>query len=157
MKHLRFVILIGTLLLIVSACSSEKQDLKANNTKLEVLEASIMLPEQLIGDKSDLYVQLTQGSQPLADAEVLIKIWKKDEDNKKTEMETIHTGDGLYSVQMSVPEDGIYIVQAKVSANDMDIMPKKQWIVGAISEEEHHELQLERDGSKQELDHGHHH
>lgn len=84
-------------------------------------------------------VKVTQGEENVADAdEVLIEIWKKEHQDESINYEAENKGDGLYSLSHTFPEDGIYYVIAHVTARDMHVMPRKEFVIGEVNEETEH-------------------
>ncbi|MCC5800801.1 FixH family protein [Rossellomorea vietnamensis] len=155
MKRIGMMIAIGVLMILVTACSAGEQKEKSKDQ--EVLEASIELPEQVEDHKVQFETVVTVGKKPVTDAEVTLNVWKKSGDGEKKVIKAIHQDDGRYVAETDMHEEGIYVVQAMVNADNKEIMPKKQWIYGAISEEEHHQLMQEHDQSGHSESGGHQH
>ncbi|WP_156509930.1 hypothetical protein [Rossellomorea aquimaris] len=61
-------------------------------------------------------------------------------------------GNGIYTIKKTFKEEGIYYVQTHVTARDMHVMPKKQFVVGEVSAEE-----MKADESEGEDHHSEHH
>ncbi|MEN0641958.1 FixH family protein [Alkalicoccobacillus gibsonii] len=135
MKRKRLVILfISTFLL--SACNTSEPDLESIIP--DIIEVQIDLPESSPpNEKLKIPVNVTQGDEPVDDArDVVIEIWKdQDRENGFLE-EAKHRSDGLYQIDYTFEEDGIYLVQAHVTARDMHSMPTKPIFVGDVSEDE---------------------
>ncbi|MBM0066475.1 FixH family protein [Alkalicoccobacillus gibsonii] len=135
MKRKRLVILfISTFLL--SACNTSEPDLESIIP--DIIEVQIDLPESSPpNEKLKIPVNVTQGDEPVDDArDVVIEIWKdQDRENGFLE-EAKHQSDGLYQIDYTFEEDGIYLVQAHVTARDMHSMPTKPIFVGDVSEDE---------------------
>src|SRR6476660_2479102 len=135
MKRKRLGILfISTFLL--SACNTNEPDLESIIP--DIIEVQIDLPESSPpNEKLKIPVNVTQGDEPVDDArDVVIEIWK-DQDRENVFLEEAkHRSDGLYQIDYTFEEDGIYLVQAHVTARDMHSMPTKPIFIGDVSEDE---------------------
>ncbi|WP_054704483.1 FixH family protein [Bacillus sp. JCM 19041] len=133
---LAFVLLVG--------CSEEDG---GNELSLEVIEVDIDVEvEQRLGESFDLQTWVTQGDDKVEDAhEVLFELWKDGDRDNAEFHEAIHEKDGLYRAPVEVSEDGIYLLQAHVTARDMHVMPTQEIIVGTVSEEKRKAFYDDRD------------
>jgi hypothetical protein len=116
-------------LLLVAACSSSTSE---NNEIPQVVQVEIKtVPDTFhSGQVVQIEAHVTQGSEKVKDAqEVKFEIWKKDQDKHENTIET-HSQNGVYRIEKTFPEDGIYYVIAHVTARDMHVMPKKELVVG---------------------------
>jgi len=149
-----FQLLIFILVLILAtACSSNTEEKSEGNNGSEtvsaeeepqVVEANIILPDTIFPkEEVTLKVEVTQGKEVVEDAnEVMFEIWQ--DDKEKSEMvEAKHEGNGIYSITKLFEQDGMYYVQTHVTARDMHVMPKKQLIVGQVSDEEMKQMEEE--------------
>ncbi|WP_209121209.1 FixH family protein [Alkalihalobacillus sp. BA299] len=149
-------VLIATLLLL-SACTGSQ----TNDEVPKIVDVEIMIPGKIsLNKESELSVKLTQGSDIVDDAdEVQFEIWKANSKEDSEMIEAKHEKGGIYSIQKTFKEDGLYYVQTHVTARSLHVMPKKQFIVGTATEEELKEL--EKNSNKQDApsDQGgsHHH
>lgn len=146
--------LIATLLSVffVTACTATE------DTTNNVLKADIHLPDQLLTNSPSTFtVHVTDGEMAVDDAEkVIFNIWKAGSED---ETETIHAEEdetGAYQVTTNFQEDGLYYVQTQISANNLRAMPKKQFIVGKLSENDINALTKQADQSNEEKNHQHH-
>ncbi|WP_082193856.1 FixH family protein [Bacillus sp. 37MA] len=81
-------------------------------------------------------VRLTQDQENVEDAEdVQFEIWKANSQEESELIEAKYEKEGIYSVKKTFQEDRIYYVQTHVTARGMHVMPKKQFVVGNVSEE----------------------
>ncbi len=119
------------LLLVTAACSAGKDGANPNGKAPEMVNANIMLPETIaVNREATLKVQVTQGQDYVDDAaDVQFEIWKEDGKENSEMIEAKHEGKGIYSVTKTFHEEGIYYVQTHVTARDMHVMPKKQFVV----------------------------
>jgi len=145
MRKLGFLLLISTIFVVLSACGSEEnnnashnddQQNSEENQELQAIEVKIKtVPETLKPEEiTTIQAKVTQGSENVNDAqEVEFELWKKgSEDHEKVMAEK--QGKGLYSIQHTFDEKGIYYVIAHVTARDMHNMPQKKLNVGNVSE-----------------------
>lgn len=133
---LAFILLVG--------CSQEDD---GNEVSLEMIDVTIDVEdEQQVGELFDLQTWVAQGDDKVEDAhEVLFELWKNGDRDNGEFHEAIHEKDGLYSAPVKVSEDGIYLLQAHVTARDMHVMPTQEIIVGAVSEEEREDFYEDRE------------
>lgn len=138
-------------LLLASGCTANTE------SSPERLEADILLPGEIsLNQENVLKVQVTQGKEKVEDAEdIQFEIWKSNNKEDSELIDAQHESGGTYRVKKAFKEEGIYYVQTHVSARGLHVMPKKQLIVGNVSEEELDSLNKE--SQDQEQGHGHHH
>lgn len=139
--------LIGVILLLamLSACGNQAPaEQSANDGNMEEMllqpvEVEILSSGEEFnpGEEGTLKVKVTQGSQPVTDAdEVLLEIWQGDNQQDSVHYEAAHAGEGIYTLAHTFPEEGIYYVIAHVTARDMHVMPKKQFVIGEVDQSE---------------------
>ncbi|PLR67553.1 FixH family protein [Bacillus sp. UMB0893] len=122
---------------ILTACAANT-DQAAENETPKVVEVDIQLPDSLTLNQENIFrAEVTQGNEAVEDAdEVVFEIWKADEKEKVEKIEAVHEKNGIYSAAKSFIEDGVYFIQTHVTARDMHVMPKQQFVIGEVSEEE---------------------
>ncbi len=163
MRKLGLLVILSALFVILSACGSDQsnnaegddeQQLQAIEVKIKTVPETLK-PEQI----TTLQAKVTQGSENVDDAEeVEFEVWKKgSEDHKKVMAE--QQGKGLYSIQHTFDEKGIYYAIAHVTARGMHNMPQKKLNVGNVSEEDEKAKDEEKknhsqDEGNSEHDHG---
>jgi len=124
--------------LIIIGCSSDKEN-QANQIEVpEVITVNINVPEQVdIHEEVRLSTSVYQGEEAVDDArEVIFEVWKNEERENGTLVEGEWTEDGLYEIDYTFEDDGIYILQTHVTARDMHVMPKKMIIAGEVPNED---------------------
>ncbi len=129
----RFLFFITILLVILAGCSTNKEDSKNHtDTVPEMIEVALTTPETIAkNEEVTIEAHVTQGDENVEDAsEVKFEIWKSGEDEHDM-LEGEHQGDGVYAVHQTFTEDGTYYVVSHVTARDMHIMPKKEFVVGS--------------------------
>lgn len=104
----------------------------------EIVKADIKLPETLASNQEIIFkVKLTQGNDSVEDAdEVTFEIWKANEKEKAVLIEASHDKNGIYKARSSLEAEGVYFIQTHVTARDMHVMPKQQFAVGNVTEDE---------------------
>lgn len=134
MKHHRTLILqkpIGILFaltLLLAACSQSEEDNVQSNEIPKVVEVTINInPEKAkINKEVEIQAMVTQGNEAVTDADdVKFEIWKEGEE-KHEKIEATHKGDGIYAINKTFSENGIYHIIAHTNARGMHTMPKIQ-------------------------------
>jgi hypothetical protein len=131
MVNKTFLVILTAITVLLGACSSNDQKEEENST-LQIVEVDIKTtPEKLEKDrKVSIQAHVSQGNENVDDADdVQFEIWKSDNENHEM-MDGIHQGDGVYSVDTTFMEDGIYYVIAHVNARNLHTMPRVELEVG---------------------------
>ncbi len=146
------------IMLFISACTGNT-DSADDTTTPKAVEVEILLPEEIsLNEESILKVRLMQDQENVEDAEdVQFEIWKANSQEKSELIEAKYEKEGIYSVKKTFQEDGVYYVQTHVTARGMHVMPKKQFVVGNVSEEELNALKEEPQTQGGSQGHSHHH
>lgn len=120
------------LILCLTGCAANEKETP------EIVEADIQLPETLTSNQEITFkVKLTQGNDSVEDADdVMFEIWKANEKEKAVLIEAPHDKNGIYKARSSFKADGVYFIQTHVTARDMHVMPKQQFVVGNVTEDE---------------------
>lgn len=134
LKYVKYLMLFGVLALL-GACTASGS---GTDEVPEMVEADILVPSEMDeGEKYQLQVQVTQGGEAVEDAnEVLFELWNDSEGGDSSRIEAVHVGDGLYEIEQSFEAAGIYSLQTHVTARSMHVMPKLQFQVGDVTEEQ---------------------
>ncbi|WP_418039355.1 FixH family protein [Paenibacillus xylanilyticus] len=145
-----FMPLIIILLLTTVGCSNDEQSQSTDT--LEMIKVQLMVPDKVsIQDDVALQIKLTQGGQPVDDADhVQFQVWnEKDEpaapavDQGMMNPEDLEaqgaitaqsTGDGIYEANYAFEETGVYVVQVHVTAGAMHSMPRTKVTVESASD-----------------------
>ncbi|MBB5174643.1 FixH family protein [Texcoconibacillus texcoconensis] len=128
---------LAALALTVSACGAEE-----NNSQAEMeqrpLDVEVLLPEDVDPEQEEtIATHVTQEDEDVEDAnEVEFEIWVDGEKSGSDFIEAEHTGDGVYEITYTFPEDGLYHVQPHVTARGMHSMPVAELEVGDVVERE---------------------
>jgi len=161
MRKLGALLFISTLVVVLSACGTENNngdsDQSAEGQELQAIEVNIKtLPETLNPEEvSTIQAKVTQGSENVNDAEeVEFELWKKGSE-EHLEIEAEKQGKGLYSIQHTFDEKGIYYVIAHVTARDMHTMPQKKLNVGNVSESDKKKEEQQKQDEGTEEGHNH--
>ena len=123
-------------LLAISGCAV-REDVAELYKKEKPLEADIVLPETATAGEETIEVILVQEEEPVDEADfVHIEIWKQDGTASFGMEEMEPKGDGVYTYTQSFSADGLYYVQLHAGHDGQVIIPKKQMIVGELTEED---------------------
>ncbi|KIL46746.1 FixH family protein [Jeotgalibacillus soli] len=124
-------------LLLIAGCGNGEEE-EQNTAVPEIVDAKIIIPEMVeSNEETPLQVRLTQGGEPVNDAnEVVFELWNDVNGGESDMIPAVRKGDGVYQINMMFEEDGVYSLQTHVTARDMHVMPKKQFTVGEVTEEQ---------------------
>ncbi|AZK48121.1 FixH family protein [Paenibacillus lentus] len=131
-------VLLVLMIAILAGCSSSNSQTGLLNEVPEIIEVQIQSdPEELkLGESVTIQAKVTQGGEEVTDAKsVIFEVWYSGDEEHKM-LEGTHVGNGVYGIERTFDKDGVYNVIAHVTARDMHNMPRKQFIVGTVSEEE---------------------
>lgn len=128
MKRIAAGILLVSSVFVLFACSKGESEAEGSL----MVHAEISVPETIsLNTEETLSVTVTQGDKAVEDAsEVQFEIWSADSKEDSEMIRAEHTGDGIYVVQKSFSKEGSYFVQTHVTARDLHVMPKKEFVVG---------------------------
>ncbi|WP_010529768.1 FixH family protein [Lentibacillus jeotgali] len=135
-KRVWIVLIVGAMLLFISACGSSNNEGTAGensgNEEPAVLEVEFDLPETAnAGETIEPKATVTYGDELVSDAdEVTFEYWKKGNEDNSTKVEADNNGDGTYTAEISFDNDGVYELYAHTTARGMHTMPKKSITVG---------------------------
>ena len=134
MKYIKYLVPFA-LLLFLAACTAGES---GTGEVPEVVEADVQLPVKMNpGEDYQLQVEVTQGGEPVEDAdEVLFEMWNDSEGGGSSRVEAKHIGEGIYQVDENFEITGVYSVQTHITARGMHVMPKRQFQVGDVTEEQ---------------------
>lgn len=138
MKRTIILSLITIVGLLLSACTSPDPNAKNHYYSREPLAVDIQIPKQFPTETSTkLQAKFTRGNQEISNPDfVHFIIWKHDGSMNTGMVEAINEGDGIYSFQTKIPDDGLYYVQVHASYNGEQLLPTKQFIVGNLTDTE---------------------
>jgi hypothetical protein len=131
----KIVVSLILLLIVMVACSKEKETTDQTDKVPEMIEVNIQTPETInINEEVTIQTIVTQGIDKVDDAnEVKFEFWKVGQEEHKTVVAQ-NDGDGVYSMSHSFTENGQYVVISHVTARSMHSMPRKEFIVGSLEE-----------------------
>ncbi|MCR8845328.1 FixH family protein [Paenibacillus sp. SC116] len=146
-KKITVGIMLALVLVNVSACTANTETQKKQHVSSQ-LNAEIITPESIaLKQETVLQVSLTNQNEPVTKADLVhFEIWDAKNGRGKEGSQMLpaeHDKDGLYTVKATFEQKGVYYVQTHISVGEQHVMPKKQLIVGDISEEELKALQDE--------------
>ncbi|GIN87167.1 hypothetical protein J6TS2_35530 [Heyndrickxia sporothermodurans] len=161
MKKISLSIIMLISLFFITACTSNSNQTNDKKEAPKMVEVHIQVPEKITPhQESVLKVHVTQGKENVDDAEEIeFEIWKANDRDNSELIKAKHEKDGVYSVKKTFSNNGVFYLQTHVTARDMHVMPKKQLIVGHVSDEELKAAKEETENHKGSSDkgNGHHH
>lgn len=139
MKHPRFFTLYKSLFtlifmsLLMSGCSNETHNVKVSSqgsTEEVVVEIKTDPKEITINHQIEIQALVTQGNEPVTDADdVEFELWK-DGEKKHEKIQAVHQGEGKYTINKSFSIEGVYYIIAHTNARGMHTMPEIRISVG---------------------------
>ncbi|OZB99035.1 hypothetical protein CJP46_07940 [Paenibacillus sp. XY044] len=133
------VVIVTIGLFIMSACSDIAYDKESGQGLFQdIINVNIKTsPDKIVLNQPvTINANVSQGVDAVNDAkEVEFEVWKWGDKNHET-LKGKHQGEGVYSIEKEFPSEGIYYVIAHVSARGMHNMPRRQLVVGNVSEKE---------------------
>lgn len=155
MKKGLFVFSLVALFMIASCAIGQNQSDPNGPGSVDTLEAELHAPsETALVESVTIEVMVTYGAEPVTDANrVTVEIWKNGERDEGRSLPAVETDPGVYALETSFREDGIYHIQASVEAGSEEIEPVVvRMIAGDVSETEleaaEQEFQQEEDQEK---------
>lgn len=137
MKNKFLLSICALVLVVLAACGTndekaDEKDAVDANEEPQTLDVALEVPETADPNADvKLSATVTQGDEKVKDANIVeFEIWT---DGKKEESETVkstNNNDGTYTAEKKFEHDGIYTVQAHVTARDLHTMPKKTITIG---------------------------
>lgn len=156
MKRILTALFLLACVLSITACAADSGDNTAEGSLM--VNADIRLPAEISKNKEEtLSVAITQGDEAVDDAsDVQFEIWKAESKEDSEMIKAVHKGKGIYEIKKTFSEDGAYFVQTHVTARDLHVMPKKEFTVGKVSEEESGKADEHEKTENAGDDHSHH-
>ncbi|WP_170289346.1 FixH family protein [Metabacillus lacus] len=141
-------------MLLLTGCTASQQQ----EDTLTAIEVVIALPDSINTDeKTKISAAVTQGNEKVEDAnEVEFEIWAAGSKEDSYLVEGNHEGNGIYSGDAFFSAEGVYYIQAHVTARNMHSMPKVKAAVGTIDPEEWERAGEEEQQQKTEEASSHH-
>ncbi|MGA9288367.1 MAG: FixH family protein [Anaerobacillus sp.] len=141
MKKIGSWISILSVAMVLAACGQDNANESegastAEETQVETLDVALDTPEKAeAGETLTFTATVTQDDEKVDDAdEVMFEVWKEGAKDDSEMIEASNDGDGVYSAEKTIDENGKYFVQSHVTARDLHTMPKNEVMIG--SEEE---------------------
>lgn len=151
------LLLILLLSILLTACSAVDKEAVSLYKHENALEIDVVLPESVSINKPQLFkVYLSQGGNMVDAADyVHFTFWNNDNSNQPETIVATNDGNGVYSVEKTIGQQGLYYVKVHASANGSSVMPTKQFIAGELSKEQLDSLQ--KGSQDKEQNHDQHH
>ncbi|PQP84767.1 hypothetical protein C0Q44_09640 [Paenibacillus sp. PCH8] len=128
------------LIFLTVGCSYEEQS--QSGEMPEMIKVQLMIPDKAsIKENVSLRIKLTQGDQPVNDADdVQFQVWNEQDEPEAPSLEqgmmsaeeleargattAKSVGDGMYEVVYTFQKPGVYVIQAHVTSGAMHTMPR---------------------------------
>ncbi|WP_421382911.1 FixH family protein [Bacillus salacetis] len=142
-NSLWMTITLGSALFLAACGTQNEQDSAETEEMMQPVEVELTTEpgkdELKDGEAFTIQAKVTQGEENVDDAkEVEFEFWKEGEESDDHEMiEGESQGEGIYSIEKTVEEAGIYYVISHVTARDMHTMPKLELTIGDVEKTEH--------------------
>lgn len=129
MKKVMLLLLIVTML---AACGQTDDTSSSTDNVVEPIRAQLKVPQQADSGKTvTLKVTVTQGGKAITNAdEVKFEIWREGSKKNSDMINAKHTKNGMYMIEKTFNQKGIYYVQSHVTAKHMHTMPKTKINIG---------------------------
>lgn len=135
MKNIYWPLLAVLMLTLLSACSvrSDAADLYKQEAPLHI---GVDIPEKITaGETVKIQSELTQNGEPVSEANfVHFEVRKQDGSIPYPMKEAQAAGGGVYEMQASFRNDGLYFLEVHAGSGDAISNPHYQFIVGELSE-----------------------
>ncbi|MFS1512842.1 FixH family protein [Chengkuizengella sp. SCS-71B] len=133
LKSFIFIIMI---IAFVTGCAEKPEETSSEMPPPKLFDVDIHIsPEEIQkGQPVNIEAIVTLDSEKIEDASEVKFEFKKDRNEQSTFSYGTHQGDGVYAVEETFEEDGVYTVTAHVTARNMHNMPKSQFTVGEVDE-----------------------
>ena len=97
------------------------------------LTVNLHLPAKLeTGAQSVFTVEVLKGGKPLENADKAeFIIWPEGKKEASVTVKANEASPGVYTVSHTITEEGLYVVQSRISAANEQVMPAKRFAVGA--------------------------
>lgn len=127
-----FLFMLALTIVILTACSENKDEEAENLDELKALEVEFEVPETAeVGETILLKAIVTYGDEKVEDAdEVKFEYWEGENEDDSTTIESTNNGDGTYTAEITFERGGVFSIYAHTTARDMHTMPKKSITVG---------------------------
>ncbi|MDP5275579.1 FixH family protein [Chengkuizengella axinellae] len=144
-KSLVFIMIIA----LAAGCTATQEETSSELPPPKLFDVSIQISPIDIqkGEPVTIEAIVTLDSEKIEDASEVKFEFKNESREESTFAYGSHQGEGVYSVEETFNEDGVYSVTAHVTARNMHNMPKKQFIVGNVDQ------MMDEDMDSNEMDH----
>lgn len=134
MKKLGWILFIyAVCLLVLSACGQSEQP-GSQMLRPQMIDVDLNVPEQVdVGELVTIEATVTLESEPVENAdEVIYEIWEQGKRTEAERIEGMHRGNGVYAIDYTFDQNGVYYVVSHVTLREMHNMPRKRIIVGEV-------------------------
>ncbi len=148
---------IAVLFVIFLAACADEENVTSLYEQETPIQIEVTIPEKFADNQLEIMkAKLTQAGEPVEGADyVHFEIWNQAGTVHYEMEQASEEGNGIYSLSKDFNEEGLYFVQVHASNDGSIIMPKKQFVVGKLTESD--KEFLEQDTQPQSGGHEGHH
>lgn len=153
MRVMGYSLAVIFILSVISACGSKENQSIQQPEDIVWIDVEVHTDPEVIEPGVPVSIQalVTQGEELVNDAEeVKFEIWEKGQEEHENLLGTLK-GDGVYTIDKTFEDDGIYYVIAHVTARKMHHMPRVELTVGNVDPSKYEGIE-----EPEHDEHGHH-
>lgn len=136
MKKLLLLVIVAFCLSACDLITEETHDMYN-----DIPDTKIAIDTSLIQDTEEnipLHIYVTKEDTPVENADVQFTIWQAREAKESgTNYHSEYSEDGYYTVDVTVPNEGLFYIEATVTDGETTKQPTKYFTVGEIDMFEH--------------------
>ncbi|MDX8362028.1 MULTISPECIES: FixH family protein [Bacillaceae] len=142
----KLLVLVAVLIIGLVGCSKTEEP----HVQLELIEVVIQTKPAVINpqDEVEISATVTQGEGFVNDADSVTFEIKKMDEEESEEVEGKLKGDGVYFINKTFSEAGVYAVTAHVTARGLHTMPTEDITVGSADVQQESESVMNDDSSE---------
>lgn len=153
------LLVLGAFGLLLAGCGAEEERAdSASAAEQEVHPLEVEVLTEAAGEPGEwtLEAYVSQGGEAVDDAdEVKFEVFEAGKKDESVKIDYANVEDGVYSVEHTFAEEGVYYFIPHVTARGMHTMPTQQVIVGDVSAEEIRAAEEAMAKAKEAMKNGH--
>ncbi|MDF2716625.1 MAG: hypothetical protein K0R28_3550 [Paenibacillus sp.] len=127
------VVLVMMAALFLSACTANLGSTDEHGL-LPHLTVDMRLPPELSpGSPLQFRVTVGQRGAPVDSARVTFEFWPEGSPEQRLEIAGVSGGNGLYTAEHRMNNEGVYVVRCRVTSGPLEAMPAKRFAIGKES------------------------
>lgn len=121
------IYILALILIVLTACSGNEEERVEDTDELKSLEVDFEVPETAkAGEKILLKATVTYGDEKVEDADdVSFEYWEEGKEDDSIIIESINNGDGTYTAEIALENEGDFSIYAHTTARGLHTMPLK--------------------------------